>query len=515
MALPRLTPFKLQPPLLLPTSILLFLILLSSLPSPSPMLTVHAMTPAAEPESQARHAAEPEATTPASEPQLLAWLSVGAAAQLHQGWRWLGVGPLMSSLGTRLGKGLGNKAGEDGEEEDKAKEFLAGKPQVEVESSGGRIEAWGAGLKRLEDADISAAVMTIEPESMSLPMYSNDEEVSYVVEGEARAGLISPEGIRTNVRRLRKGDAFAFPRGWGRWIWNDGKEPLRIISIADTSKEAHRGRYTAFSLVGAQKGKFGGILHGFSHRVLARAWGVEEGDVQTLLQGQKDAAIVKVDPGKVASGDLDAMDAPAAASAAAAAAAAHTDAAAAAAGAAADSEGTVAFGDFVYNLIDEQPSIDTARGGTLTSANGFKLPVFRHLGVAAARIDLMPNAVAAPHWLSNSATVHFMTRGSGRFEITYPDGRKALRRRVNAGDVIVVPADFPHAVVASGEGLEYVALSPKSKPKPGFLAGSNSVYSALPTAVLRAAFNVDGALVAKLQGSREDEYVILSPTKGG
>ncbi|CAI7782604.1 unnamed protein product, partial [Closterium sp. NIES-54] len=66
---------------------------------------------------------------------------------------------------------------------------------------------------------------------------------------------------------------------------------------------------------------------------------------------------------------------------------------------------------------------------------------------------------------------------------------------------------------ASGEGLEYVALSPKSKPKPGFLAGSNSVYSALPTTVLKAAFNVDESLVEKLQGSREGEYVILSPSR--
>ncbi|CAI5489567.1 unnamed protein product [Closterium sp. Naga37s-1] len=266
--------------------------------------------------------------------------------------------------------------------------------------------------------------------------------------------------------------------------------------MPDTSKEAHRGRYTAFSLVGAQKEKFGGILHGFSHRVLAKAWGVEEADVAQLLQGQKDVAIAKVDPGKVVSGDPDADEGTSAASA--------TD----------NSEGTVAFGDFVYNLIEEQASIETPGGGTLTTADGFKLPVFQHLGVSAARIDLLPNAMAAPHWLSNSAAVHFVTRGSGRFEIAYPDGRKALRKRVNAGDVVVVPAAFAHAVEASGEGLEYVALSPKSKPKPGFLAGGNSVYSALPTAVLKAAFNVDEALAEKLRGTREGEYVILSPGKG-
>ncbi|CAI5470466.1 unnamed protein product [Closterium sp. Yama58-4] len=386
----------------------------------------------------------------------------------------------------------------------KAREFLAGRPQVEVAT---------AGLKRLESYPCSV------------------EAVSYVVEGEARAGLISPEGIRTNPPSAGEG----MGRGGSRCDTAavsllsltavppvyPFSLPLHVCSPSHTQPPSaneimecggsRRGTAAAFiPLFTLLPGyhcplPFCLCSPSYSRRVLARAWGVEEADVAQLLQGQNDAAIAKVHPGKVVS----------------------------AASAADNSEATVAFGDFVYNLIEEQASIETPGGGTLSTADGFKLPVFRHLGVSAARINLLPNAMAAPHWLSNAAAIHFVTRGSGRFEIAYPDGRKALRKRVNAGDVVVVPAAFAHAVVsgavwcsvvqcgavwcsvvASGEGLEYIALSPKSKPKPGFLAGGNSVYSALPTAVLKAAFNVDKALVGKLRESREGEYVILSPAKG-
>ncbi|CAI7929390.1 unnamed protein product [Closterium sp. NIES-54] len=377
MALPCLTPFKLPPLLLLPTSALLLsllcLLLLSPLRSPSPILAAHAMTSATEP--------EPTTTTPAAEPELTT--PVGAAALLHQGWRWLGVGPLMSNLGSRLGTGLGvgRNAEEDGGGENKAREFLAGRPQVEVATCGGRIETWGAGLKRLEDADVSAAVMTIEPQSMALPMYSNDEEVGYAILGYAILSLIAVHD---------HSDAFTCPQ--------QATSDLHVSVTLD-----------------------------IPGNLLLRC----AGDVTQLLQGQKDAAIAKVDPGKVISADPDDDDDSSAASAAD------------------NSEGTVAFGDFVYNFIEEQASIETPGGGTLTTADGFKLPVFQHLGVSAARIDLLPNAMAAPHWLSNSAAVHFVTRGSGRFEIAYPDGKKALRKRVSAGDLVVVPAAFAHAVVSN------------------------------------------------------------------
>ncbi|CAI7835855.1 unnamed protein product [Closterium sp. NIES-53] len=72
--------------------------------------------------------------------------------------------------------------------------------------------------------------------------------------------------------------------------------------------------------------------------------------------------------------------------------------------------------------------------------------------------------------------------------------RQALRHDVKEGDFVVVPAGFPHAALAYGEGLECITMIPKSRPQAGFLAGVNSVLRMLPASVQHAAFNADEKL---------------------
>ena len=48
-----------------------------------------------------------------------------------------------------------------------------------------------------------------------------------------------------------------------------------------------------FSLAGAKGDRFGGMLHGFSRKVLAAAWGVDEKTMSLLLDSQKDTTMIK------------------------------------------------------------------------------------------------------------------------------------------------------------------------------------------------------------------------------
>ncbi|CAI7930951.1 unnamed protein product, partial [Closterium sp. NIES-54] len=370
-------------------------------------------------------------------------------------------------------------------------------------------------------AHVAAALITVQSQHLELPLYANSPQAYYVLKGEAMAGLISPMGAPTNLRRLRKGDAFAIPRGRARWIWNNGKQPFQVLSVADTSnsKDPHAagtgtseaapsdaGRYTAFHLMGAQEEEFGSILHGFSSQpclhpatslpppsflpilppsssdLLAQAWDVEEGEVQQLLQAQQESVFVKAYGGN---------DQP------------HV-------GKGAKRSESI-FAVFTYNLKTRQPDIYVKRGGTVTAANGYKLPAFRKVGFAVARFSLEGNAVTAPRWLANAAAMLYVTKGKGREEIAYPDGRQALQHDVKEGDFVVVPASFPHAALTYGEGLECIAMIPKSRPQAGFLAGSNSVFRMLPASVQRAAFNTDEKLLEKLRATRQSELASCRP----
>ncbi|CAI5944752.1 unnamed protein product [Closterium sp. NIES-64] len=396
-------------------------------------------------------------------------------------------------------------------------EFLPGQPKEKFRGTGGRVEVWSEDFKQLEAAEVGAAMLTVESQSLALPSYADSAQVGYVLNGEAMAGLISPMGAPTTVRRLREGDAFVVPRGWARWVWNNGQQPLRMVTLADTSKGPCPCRYTPFHLMGAQKEGFGGVLHGFSKDLLAHAWDVEEKDVQQLLDAQKETSFVKVSPQLRA--ELEQL----------VTRLEQTEVL--------DEEGEIGeeteayggndqphfgkgakrsvsiFAEFTYNLKTRQPDIYVKRGGTVTMASGYKLPAFRKVGFAVARFSLEGNAMTAPRWLANAAAMLYITKGKGRVEIAYPDGSQALRHDVKQGDFVVVPASYPHAALAYGEGLECIAMIPKSRPQAGFLAGANSVFRMLPRTIQRAAFNADEKLLEKLRATRQSEFGILPPRK--
>ncbi|CAI5999865.1 unnamed protein product [Closterium sp. NIES-64] len=392
-------------------------------------------------------------------------------------------------------------------------DFLPGQPGERVRGSGGNVEVWNEDFKQLQvsegtpfrqqqatplnlpEAHVAAALITVQSQFLELPLYANSPQAYYVLKGEAMAGLISPMGAPTNLRRLREGDAFAIPRGWARWIWNNGQQPFQVLSVADTSHAANTskgapsaaGRYTAFHLMGAHKENFGSILHGFSHDLLAQAWDVEEGEVQQLLQAQQESVFVKVTPQLRAElenyGEEDEEENENEKETENGNGNENGNEAEEEAEEAEENEweeeeayggndqphfgkgakpGVSIFADFSYNLKARQPDIYVKRGGTVTAANGYKLPAFRKVGFAVACFSLEGNAMTAPAWLANAAAMVYI------------------------------------AYLAYGEGLECIAMIPKSRFQQGFLAGTNSVWRTLPASVQRAAFNADEKLLEKL-----------------
>lgn len=78
----------------------------------------------------------------------------------------------------------------------------------------------------------------------------------------------------------------------------------------------------------------------------------------------------------------------------------------------------------------------------------------------------------APHFV-NAARILHVLKGSAQLEITFNDGKEALRTTVQAGDLIVVPAMMPLGMVSrpvtSFSFLEY-----------GFLIVDSSLGSSSP-----------------------------------
>ncbi|GJP43950.1 hypothetical protein CLOM_g3349 [Closterium sp. NIES-68] len=254
----------------------------------------------------------------------------------------------------------------------------------------------------------------------------------------------------------------------------------------------------------------GGILHGFSADLLARAWDVEEEEARRVVAGQKHVGFVAVGHhnARRLTGELQAMMA------------GEDEASGTEEAMDPNALAHMRMGDispftrFKYSLSQASPDMAVPKGGDIFAVDRSKLPVLHHVGLSAFLYHLQPNALLAPHWYPNAAILHVVLAGSGRIEVVYPDGRTALHRDVHTGDVIAVPALFPSSMEASAEGMMWIAIANRPISPPSFLAGITSVFKGIPKDVLVAAFNVDEALEDKFYKARRDpsEIAIFPPT---
>lgn len=59
---------------------------------------------------------------------------------------------------------------------------------------------------------------------------------------------VQGEFRRTYVRRVKKGDVIAIPRGTVYWWYNDGNQPHRVLCAGDSTFGANPGRFHVCTL---------------------------------------------------------------------------------------------------------------------------------------------------------------------------------------------------------------------------------------------------------------------------
>ncbi|KAJ7541856.1 hypothetical protein O6H91_10G079800 [Diphasiastrum complanatum] len=361
------------------------------------------------------------------------------------------------------------------------------RPKQLIRSEGGQLEEWTSDdFKALRDANMAAAKITLNPRGLALPAYIDNHAIKVIVAGSARMGLVLPWGdraIQRNVYRVQKGDVVAIPRGVPNWWYNDGDERTEIVAIVDTVGGEQPGRVECFDLAGGREGRYGSVLRGFDREILAQAWDVDEQTVTRLLESQNETGIIRVREG---------IEMPEVAT-----------------------EGSnTYFADFVYRVERSHADVRVERGGQLHVVNRYKLPVLKHLDLGMACVKLEPNAIRAPGWTVNAHQVIYVVRGSGRIQIVRNNGEQALDTEVKEGSLVVIPRSFPAAKIAGSDGLDYLSVLTSDMPLTQELAGRNSVYNGIPSAVVARAFNIDEDLERKLRERRSEEAFILPPRSG-
>lgn len=136
----------------------------------------------------------------------------------------------------------------------------------------------------------------------------------------------------------------------------------------------------------------------------------------------------------------------------------------------------------------ERADIYTARGGTISTANRYNLPLLKRLQLSAGRGFLHPNAMVVPHWNINAHSISYFAKGSARVQVVGYSRTPVFDGEVKEGQLLIIPQNFAHFKQAGNQGCEWYTLKTNEDAKISPVAGRTSVMRAIPEDVLINAF---------------------------
>lgn len=128
---------------------------------------------------------------------------------------------------------------------------------------------------------------------------------------------------------------------------------------------------------------------------------------------------------------------------------------------------------------------------------------------------MLQNALYTPHWSMTDHRIVYVTRGEARVQIVGQNGQNVFDEQVSKGNMFVIPQFFASVARAGDSGFEWISFKTSSQPTKSPLAGSTSVFRALPIQVITNSFQMSPRDAQELKYNREHETFLLSPSRRG
>ncbi|KAK9734861.1 hypothetical protein RND81_04G168200 [Saponaria officinalis] len=337
---------------------------------------------------------------------------------------------------------------------------------------GGTYYAWCPNeLAMLKHGNIGAAKLALTKHGFALPRYSDSSKVAYVLQGQGVAGIVLPEK-EEKVIAIKEGDTIALPFGVVTWWYNKEDTELTVLFLGDTSKGHKPGQFTDFFLTGTN-----GIFTGFSTEFVSRAWDVPEDVAKNLVTKQSGNGIVQL-PGSHKMPEPKKE---------------HRN-------------------GMALNCLEAPLDVDIKNGGRVVVLNTKNLPLVGEVGLGADLVRIDGKSMCSPGFSCDSALqVTYILKGSGRVQVVGVDGKRVLETTLKAGDLFIVPRFFVVSKIADNDGMHWFSII--STPDPVFthLAGRTSVWKALSSEVLEAAFNVPADVEKQFRSKRTSDAIFFPP----
>ncbi|XP_015583442.2 11S globulin seed storage protein Ana o 2.0101 [Ricinus communis] len=431
-------------------------------------------------------------------------------------------------------------------------------PSRRIQSEAGLTEIWDENDQQFQCVGVVAMRHTIQQRGLLLPQYVNGPKLIYVVQGRGIQGSVFPGCPETyqspsesesesrgqgqsrrdqhqKVRQIRAGDIIALHAGVAQWIYNNGRSPLVLVQIIDTSNPANQldQNHREFFLAGnpqrevqSQRGESGrtrirgqstgtgqqersrNIFSGIDEQMIAEAFNINV-DLARKMRGENDnrGIIVSVEhdlemlaPQRSQEEERQEREEEA-----------QRQLERGREGSYNGLEETFCTARMKHSINNpSQADIYNPRAGRVTNLNNHNFPILRYLQLSIQKAVLYKNAIMTPHWNINAHSIRYITRGSGRIQIVNENGDSVFDGQVREGQMFTVPQNFVVITKASNQGLEWVSFKTNDNARINQLAGRVSAIRSMPEEVVANAFQVSVEDARRLKENRQ-EVTVLSP----
>uniref|UniRef100_A0A803MT26 Cupin type-1 domain-containing protein n=1 Tax=Chenopodium quinoa TaxID=63459 RepID=A0A803MT26_CHEQI len=331
------------------------------------------------------------------------------------------------------------------------------------------------------------------PNTFMLPHHWDADSVLFIIKGKATVTFLKQKNRETF--NLEHGDVLMIPAGTTAYLTSTHKaEKLQIAELLRPVNTP--GRYQQFFGIGGEESK--SFFNSFSTEILQAAMNLPRDQLEQLLNQQKKGTIVKASQEQVR-------------------ALAHGM-----------SRRQFGASKGPFSLLDGRPQMSNEHGEFYeVTPNDYQL--LEDLDVSVAYCDIKQGSMMAPHYNSRTTYIVLVEEGSGYFEIARPHSEnesnkkqqgssqryEKVRSPLSKGDVFVVPAGHPLALVASeNESIRTIGFGINAQDNQrNFLAGQDNIVNQLDEEAIELSFNMPAREVEEMFQKQQKSYFMTGPKR--
>ncbi|KAJ6413107.1 hypothetical protein OIU84_006006 [Salix udensis] len=167
-----------------------------------------------------------------------------------------------------------------------------------------------------------------------------------------------------------------------------------------------------------------------------------------------------------------------------------------------------------FNILDADPDFENCNGWSLT-VDKWSLKSLRDSNIGIFMVHLTKGSMMGPHWNPMATEIAVVLHGQGMIRVVCPGTAtesecKNMRFKVKEGDVFAVSRFHPMAQISfNNDSFVFMGFSSSTKRNhPQFLTGKSSILRMVDRSILAVSFSVTNTTMDQLLNAQEEALIL-------